>query len=90
MMLGSQSQSMCAINCPQTSVSQNRLCADDDLKIIQHTHTYKINYLPDFKNEKPASHFTLLTRDITAKMAASGMTVVSMSSLERLVAISCP
>lgn len=59
MMLGSQSQSVCAINRPQTSVSQNRLCADDDLKIIQHTHTYKINYLPDFKNEKPVSFYLI-------------------------------
>lgn len=33
---------------------------------------------------------TLLTRDMTANMAASVITVVSMSALERLVAISCP
>ncbi len=31
MMLGSQSQCVCAVNRPQTPVSQNRLCADDHL-----------------------------------------------------------
>ena len=33
---------------------------------------------------------TLLTRDITANIAASGITVVSISACERLVAILCP
>lgn len=33
---------------------------------------------------------TLLTRDMTANMAASAITVVSMPALERLVAILCP
>lgn len=46
-MLCSQSQCVCAIKSPQTPVSQNRLCADDDLnnthgnKRFQHSSRHK-------------------------------------------------
>lgn len=48
-MLCSQSQCMCAIKRPQTPVSQNRLCADDDLNNT-HTRGNKwFNYLKETK-----------------------------------------
>lgn len=43
MMLGSQSQCVCAVNRPQTPVSQNRLCADDHLNNTSDSVRYLLN-----------------------------------------------
>lgn len=87
-MLGSQGQRVRPVNGPQATVCQNRLRPNDDLKRDPHAGQLTRSDLTVFKS--PVTLITLLTRDMTANMAASGMTVVSMPAFERLIAISCP
>lgn len=76
-----------SINCPQTSVCQDRLRTNNDLKA---ENCWRDSSAPIALLASVLILRTLLTRDMTANMAASAITVVSMPDLERLVAILCP
>lgn len=89
MVFGCEGESVCPIDGPQSSVCQNRLRTDDDLS-REITPQFKKTYFEVTVSRSSVVLHTLLTRDITANMAASVITVVSMPAFDRLVAISCP